>query len=69
MQMCKSTFNAIINIKKILMEEQIIAQGKNDQIYSLQVDSVQDVSSLDQFSIVIPCVFNAKIHDRLLSII
>ena len=65
----KTTVNTIVNIIRIMLQNSISAEVKLAKIYSIQVDSSQDVSSLDQFSLVIRYVNNATIHERLLAMI
>ena len=65
----KTIVNAIVGILKTMLQKNISAEVKLAKIYSIQVNSSQAVSALDQFSIVIRYVNNATIHERLLATI
>ena len=49
----KTTINTIVNIMKTMLQKSISVGVKLAKIYSIQEDSSQNVSSLDQFSLVI----------------
>ena len=65
----KTTVNIIVNIMKAMLQKSISAVVKLAKIYSIQVDASQDVSSLDQLSLVIRYVNNAPVLERLLAMI
>jgi len=49
----KTTVTYIIQILKSLIQEKIVADIKEAGIYSIQIDSTQDVSVKDQLSIIL----------------
>ncbi|XP_004207702.2 uncharacterized protein LOC124818104 [Hydra vulgaris] len=65
----KTTISKLLNIMKNMMQEQIAMEVSKAKVYSIQVDSTQDISAIDQFSIVVRYVLNATVHERLLSIV
>ena len=64
-----TTVTTIMIIMKTMLQKSISAEVKLAKIYSIQEDSSQDVSSLDQFSLEIRYLNNATIHKRLLAMI
>ncbi|XP_022182803.1 zinc finger MYM-type protein 6-like [Myzus persicae] len=64
----KTTVTYIIQILKSLIQEKIVADIKEAGIYSIQIDSTQDVSVKDQLSIIIRYVTD-RVEERLLSMV
>jgi hypothetical protein len=65
----KSTINALNTIMRDMIQEKIKVEVKKAKVYSIQVDSSQDVSSIDQFSVVIRYVNGSTVHERLLAMV
>ncbi|XP_004209165.1 uncharacterized protein LOC101237930 [Hydra vulgaris] len=65
----KTTISKLLNIMKNMMQEQIVMEVSKAKVYSVKVDSTQDISAIDQFSIVVRYVLDATVHERLLSIV
>ncbi|GBN25239.1 hypothetical protein AVEN_43454-1, partial [Araneus ventricosus] len=65
----KTTINTLIQIMKNMIQEIISYEVCNAKYYSIQVDSTQDNTSIDQFSIIIRYVFKGIICERLLSVV
>ncbi|GBM76879.1 hypothetical protein AVEN_153113-1 [Araneus ventricosus] len=65
----KTTINTLIQIMKNIIQEIISYEVSNAKYYSIQVDSTQDNTSIDQFSIIIRYVFKGIICERLLSVV
>ncbi|XP_047129351.1 uncharacterized protein LOC124809338 [Hydra vulgaris] len=57
------------NHGNFLALEQITMEVSKAKVYSVQVDSTQDISAIGQFSIVVRYVLDATVHERLLSIV
>lgn len=64
----KTTVTYIIQILKSLIQEKIVADIKEAGIYSIQIDSTQDVSVKDQLSIIIRYVTD-RVEERLFSMV
>lgn len=64
----KTTVNYILQIMKSLIQEKIVADIKEAGIYSIQIDSTQDISVKDQLSIIIRYV-NHQVEERLLTMV
>ncbi|XP_004207885.1 uncharacterized protein LOC101235251 [Hydra vulgaris] len=65
----KTTISKLLTIMKNMMQEQIAMEVSKAKVYSVQVDATQDISAIDQFSIVVRYVLNATVHEGLLSIV
>ena len=59
----------VTEIIKNMIQEKIVSEVKKAKVYSLQLDSTQDISTADQFSIVIQYVTDGTVNERLLSIV
>ena len=65
----KTTINVLIKIMKDMIQEQIAAEIKRAKYFSIQVDSTQDITSVDNFSIVIRYVLEGKVYERILAVV
>ncbi|KAF0703227.1 zinc finger MYM-type protein 6-like, partial [Aphis craccivora] len=61
----KNTFNSILEVCSDLITETIVSEIKKARMYSLQIDTTQDVSVSDQCSIIIRYV-NDKVYERII---
>ena len=66
---CETTINTLIQIMKNMIQEQINREVYQAKYYSIQVDSTQDNTSIDQFGIIIRYVLKSIICKRLLSVV
>uniref|UniRef100_H3AD62 DUF4371 domain-containing protein n=1 Tax=Latimeria chalumnae TaxID=7897 RepID=H3AD62_LATCH len=64
----KSTVNNIISIISVLMKE-ATAKEIGSQKYSIQMDSTQDVSVIDQATIVLRYVYGGMVQERLFAVV
>ncbi|XP_077294934.1 zinc finger MYM-type protein 1-like [Arctopsyche grandis] len=65
----KTTVNRLIHIMKTMIQERINHEVFEAKYYSIQVDSTQDNTIIDQFSIIIRYVHKSIVYERLLSIV
>ncbi|XP_077290366.1 zinc finger MYM-type protein 1-like [Arctopsyche grandis] len=65
----KTTVNRLIHIMKTMIQERISHEVFEAKYYSIQVDSTQDNTIIDQFSIIIRYVHKSIVYERLLSIV
>lgn len=63
------SLNKLTEVRKNIIQERISNEVCQAKYYSIQVDSTQDISSIDQFSIVVRYVHNEHIYERLLSVL
>ena len=66
---CETTINTLIQIMKNMIQEKINREVYQAKYYSIQVDSTQDNTSIDQFGIIIRYVLKSIICKRLLSVV
>ena len=59
----------IMRTFKDFIQETIISEVKEAGIFSLEVDTTQDIIAHDQCAIIIRYVHNGEVHERLLSVI
>lgn len=64
----KRTINSVIDTIQHLIQETIVRDIKNAVMFSVQIDTTQDITSQDQCSIVLRYVTDT-IHERLISIV
>uniref|UniRef100_A0AAQ5XSS1 DUF4371 domain-containing protein n=1 Tax=Amphiprion ocellaris TaxID=80972 RepID=A0AAQ5XSS1_AMPOC len=64
----KTTVNAVIDAIKHLIEESISADIKKAGMFSVQLDTTQDITERDQCSVILRYVTDA-IHERLVAVI
>lgn len=57
----KNTFNKIIKIIGNLIKKKIADEVINSKIFSLEIDSTQDVSVIDQLSLCIRYVYKGEV--------
>ncbi|KAL4141987.1 hypothetical protein QTP88_004520 [Uroleucon formosanum] len=65
----KTTLNKILNITGNLIKNKIAKEVIQSEQYSLEVDSTQDTSVMDQLCICIRYVLNEKINERMLALV
>lgn len=66
---CETTINTLIQIMKNMIQEKINREVYQAKYYSIQVDSTQDNTSIDQFGIIIRYILKSIICKRLLSVV
>ena len=66
--MFKTTVNSVIAIISKLMEEEISNSVREAGIYSVQIDSTQDITSTDKCSVIL-CFVREKVEERLLAVV
>ncbi len=65
----KTTLNYVIEAIRTLMQKTISAEVNEAGMYSIQIDTTQDISVKDQCSIVVRYVKNTTVYERLLDIV
>ena len=65
----KSTINHILEIISYLVKNTIAKEISEAKMFSLQIDTTQDITSKVQCSIIVRYVFNDSIYERLLSMV
>eukprot|EP00112_Aurelia_sp_Birch-Aquarium-sp1_P013563 Seg2881.3 transcript_id=Seg2881.3/GoldUCD/mRNA.D3Y31 product="Zinc finger MYM-type protein 1" protein_id=Seg2881.3/GoldUCD/D3Y31 len=65
----KSTVNSLLQVFRNMIQEKIANEVKKAKIYSIQMDTTQDISGQDQCSIVVRYVDKGSVHERLLSVV
>jgi len=65
----KNTFNKIIIIIGNLIKKKIANEVINAKIFSLEIDSTQDVSVMDQLSLCIRYVYKGEVQERFLNML
>ena len=65
----KSTVTSLVQVMRNLIQERIANDVRAAGIYSIEMDSTQDITSQDQCSIVIRYTSKGEVHERLLSIV
>lgn len=65
----KTTLNKILNITGNLIKNKIAKEVILSEQYSLEVDSTQDTSVMDQLCICIRYVLNGKINERMVALV
>ena len=61
--------NRIINIVKDFIQGTIIDEAKRAGMFSVEMDTTQDITTQDQCSIVLRYVHDGEVHERLLSLV
>lgn len=64
----KTTVNSVIGVIGRLIQEKVAAEVRQAEMFSIQIDTTQDISAHDQCSVVIRYVTDS-IHERLISVI
>ena len=64
----KSTVTSLVRVMRNLIQERIANDVRAAGIYSIEIDSTQDISSQDQCSIVIRYARKGEVHERLLRV-
>eukprot|EP00795_Rhopilema_esculentum_P000990 gene990-10764_t len=65
----KSTVNSLLQMFTKMIQEEIANEVKGTKIYSIQMDTTQDISGQDQCSIVVRYADKGSVHERLLSVV
>ncbi|KAF0697077.1 zinc finger MYM-type protein 1-like, partial [Aphis craccivora] len=65
----KTTINYIIDAISQLIKSAITKETEKALIYSVQLDTTQDITVVDQCSIIIRYVVDTKIHERLIGMV
>ena len=65
----RSTVTSLVQVMRNLIQERIANDVRAAGIYSIEMDSTQDITSQDQCSIVIRYTSKGEVHERLLSIV
>ena len=65
----KSTVTSLVRVMPNLFQERMANDVRAAGIYSIEMDSTQDISSQDQCSIVIRYASKGEVHERLLSVV
>lgn len=65
----KTTLNYIIEAIRTLMQKMISAEVNEAGMYSIQLDTTQDISVTDQCAIVVRYVKNTIVYERLLDVV
>eukprot|EP00112_Aurelia_sp_Birch-Aquarium-sp1_P000120 Seg10095.1 transcript_id=Seg10095.1/GoldUCD/mRNA.D3Y31 product="Zinc finger MYM-type protein 1" protein_id=Seg10095.1/GoldUCD/D3Y31 len=65
----KTTINQILEIIKTMMQEKISDEVAHAKIFSIQVDTTQDITTTDQCSFVVQYVLDDCIHERFVAIV
>jgi hypothetical protein len=65
----KTTVNSILQIIRELIKTSILEEIQKAEIFSVQLDTTQDISVQDQCSIVIRYVLGCEIYERLVSVV
>jgi len=65
----KTTVNYIIDAISQLIKSVIKKETEKAVMYSVQLDTTQDITVVDQCSIIIRYVIDTKIHERLIEMV
>ncbi|XP_072401115.1 uncharacterized protein [Diabrotica undecimpunctata] len=65
----KTTVNSIIVIITEIIQKKISSEIQTATMFSIEIDSTQDISVTDQCSVVTRYVYNGTIHERLLAVV
>lgn len=65
----KTTVNTVIKAIGRLIKENIAAEVKEAGMYSIQIDTTQDITTKDQCSVIIRYVTDVKIQERMIALV
>ena len=65
----KTTVNSIIAVISKLMKQHISNSVRDAGIYSVQIDSTQDITSTDKCSVILRFVTGERVEERLLAVV